>query len=448
MKKSFSLNIYIMLILAALEILMSFTFLGYFHIPPISITFAYIPVVMAAYLLGPAGAAVIGAVFGLASVYKATASYVQPTDQIFSPFLSGRPLASFLLAVGARVLFGFLIGLMFRAAKKSRHRKIWIGITGAIAPKFHGLLVYFAMRLLFPDIIRNYLMGYFFTWSDILALVVCALLSEALDTLSCSIGFRRFQGAINDSQKHFDFANKRTPGFLSVITVFAIGMTVAAEFFFSDRTSVMLESHQMNISEEIRFDLTHLQIQFMMAVLSLNIILVIILKLSYQYVEYQRYIGELDVTTNVMGRRMFLSCCEKLQKDMQNRVGWFLFLDADYFKSINDTMGHPAGDQVLQEIAATLKHVLGNYGIIGRIGGDEFAVMISTPIRKEELEKRLDLFLAELAKRHFKNQKISCSIGVCSFTAPADLPGLMNKTDQALYQAKNRGRACYVILEK
>ena len=118
MKKSSSLNIYIMLILAALEILMSFTFLGYFHIPPISITFAYIPVVMAAYLLGPAGAAVIGAVFGLASVYKATASYVQPTDQIFSPFLSGRPLASFLLAVGARVLFGFLIGLIFRAAKK------------------------------------------------------------------------------------------------------------------------------------------------------------------------------------------------------------------------------------------------------------------------------------------------------------------------------------------
>lgn len=210
----------------------------------------------------------------------------------------------------------------------------------------------------------------------------------------------------------------------------------------------MLESHQMNISEEIRFDLTHLQIQFMMAVLSLNIILVIILKLSHQYVEYQRYIGALDVTTNVMGRRMFLSCFEKLQKDMQNRVGWFLFLDADHFKSINDTMGHTAGDQVLQKIAATLKHVLGNYGIIGRIGGDEFAAMISTPIRKEELEIRLDLFLAELAKRHFKNQKISCSIGVCSFTAPADLPGLMNKTDQALYQAKNRGRACYVILEK
>ncbi len=62
MKKSSSLNIYIMLILAALEILISFTFLGYFHIPPISITFAYIPVVMAAYLLGPVGAAVIGAV--------------------------------------------------------------------------------------------------------------------------------------------------------------------------------------------------------------------------------------------------------------------------------------------------------------------------------------------------------------------------------------------------
>ncbi len=447
MKKNSSLNIYILFMLAALEILMSFTFLGYFHIPPISITFAYIPVVMAAYLLDPAGSAAIGAVFGLASVYKATASYVQVTDQIFSPFLSGKPLASILLAVGSRVLFGFLIGLIFQAAKKSRRRKIWIGVAGAIAPKFHGLVVYIVMRILFPEIIRNYLMGYFFTWSDILALVVCALLSEALDALSHSGGFQNFQNAINDSRRHSYFTSKCKQGFLAVITVFVVGMTVAAAFFFSNRTSVMLESHQMDISEEIRFDLTHLQIQFLMAVLSLNMILVVILKLSYQYGEYQRYIGEIDVTTNVMGRRMFLNCCEKLQKDMQDRIGWFLFLDADHFKSVNDTMGHAAGDQVLQEIAETLKRALGDCGMIGRIGGDEFAAMISKPIRKEELEKRLDLFLEELSKGRFKDQKISCSIGVCAFTAPAELSGLMNKTDQALYQAKNRGRACYVILE-
>ncbi|MEI3204017.1 MAG: hypothetical protein V8S73_05125 [Lachnospiraceae bacterium] len=83
---------YILSFLIALELLMFFTFLGYIHIPPISITFAYIPVLIGACVLGPAETTILGAVFGLASMYKASFNYVMANDKIFSPFMSGLPL--------------------------------------------------------------------------------------------------------------------------------------------------------------------------------------------------------------------------------------------------------------------------------------------------------------------------------------------------------------------
>ena len=79
---------YLLETLIALELLMSFSFLGYFHVEPISITIAYIPVLIAGALLSPKSSALVGLFFGLASMWKASASYVMPADQLFSPMLS------------------------------------------------------------------------------------------------------------------------------------------------------------------------------------------------------------------------------------------------------------------------------------------------------------------------------------------------------------------------
>ena len=73
---------------------MSFTFLGFIHIDPISLTTAYIPIVVAGCLLGPLESTLIGLVFGLASMYKASALYVVSDDKIFSPLYSGNPIGS------------------------------------------------------------------------------------------------------------------------------------------------------------------------------------------------------------------------------------------------------------------------------------------------------------------------------------------------------------------
>ena len=87
-------------ILIAVELLMSFTFLGYIHLPPISVTIAYLPILVAGCLFHPAQSAWIGLIFGITSMYKASASYVLPADAVFSPFFSGFPIGSLLLSIG------------------------------------------------------------------------------------------------------------------------------------------------------------------------------------------------------------------------------------------------------------------------------------------------------------------------------------------------------------
>lgn len=443
-----SFDMYIFIILIAFELLMSFTFLGYIHIPPVSVTLAYIPILIAACLLGTVQSTVVGAVFGLASMYKSTSFYVLPADMLFSPFLSGNPIGSLILSVGTRTLFGFLIGLAFSWAKKSKRPKLWIGVVSLIAPTFHAFLVLTASGIFFPDELGEFVSP-FLIISNIILSIFCVGIVEfswreytekSLKTVKSAIDKSSCIPNVNSSKQRF---------LISLFTVFIFGMTIAAALYFADRMSFMLRQHNVAVSAVITGDLIHLQVQFMMALFSLNVISVVILILGYQYTAYRSFLGELDAVTNVMGRRLFLNCCERAQHDadLQScREGWFLFLDVDNFKSVNDTLGHTVGDSVLKKVAFILKNTFYDYGIIGRMGGDEFAVMIDKKeVGDEEIKKLTDGFLSEISGIIDAPLKVSCSIGACRFSFPADIAVLMNKTDTFLYRAKENGRACCVI---
>ena len=87
---------------------------------------------------------------------------------------------------------------------------------------------------------------------------------------------------------------------------------------------------------------------------------------------------EIDSLTGVMGRRLFLQHCPNIQSDQRihGHQGWFLFLDVDWFKQINDTPGHVAGNETLKKVALYLKEQFERYGVVGKVCVDEFAVMI------------------------------------------------------------------------
>lgn len=234
---------------------------------------------------------------------------------------------------------------------------------------------------------------------------------------------------------------------LSFFTV-AVTMTLITSAYFSQRTAFMLDKHGVEISAHISGDLLHLQFMFVMAILALDFILMIVALWAYKYLMYKEYLGSLDSLTGVMGRKMFLNKCAVLQNRkalVQSKAqGWFLFFDVDAFKSVNDTYGHLVGDEVLRGFARRLDEALSPYGVVGRLGGDEFAAILYKPITQNALAALLDDLYKDLADI-LPQQKVTCSIGVCSFTYPQEIRKLMYATDKALYRAKEQGRACYVF---
>lgn len=434
-------------ILLAIEVLMSFTFLGYIHFPPVSITIAYIPIIVAACLFGTVQATITGIVFGLGSLYKASASYVMPMDMVFSPFSSSAPWASLFLSVGTRAIFGFLVGLAFAAIRKSKHFRLWMCLLSVLAIRLHVFLVYGALGILFPQFGRNYTLACRLDLRDLFSAIACMVFVSLSWELYHSERVQKFKLHIDRSSRTSyvkETLRHRSMAFFAV----AVTLIIIAAAYFSQRTVYMLGKHGITVQSNIANDLLHLQMQFVMAIIALNFILCVVVLWAYKYLAYKEYLGAMDSLTGVRGRKLFLNNCKELQdkqllKDEQ-ATGWFLFFDVDYFKSINDTYGHLVGDKVLKEFAGHIDDALSDYGIIGRLGGDEFAAMLDKPITEQALAAILDDLYGQIADI-LPERKVTCSIGVCSFKYPQEIRKLLYATDKALYRAKERGRACYVM---
>ncbi len=449
MKKSLkpksSIKVYVFVLLIAVELLMSFTFLGYIHIPPISITYAYLPIIIAGCFIGIRASVILGAIFGTVSLYKATSYYVMPADKLFSPFMSGYPIRSLILSVGTRVLFAFLIAVLFKVAKNHKYKRVSTGVIAFFASKLHASFVYLAMGTLFPSGGYGYKSIAKVGLSDVIVSLLCVLVIEFLWWFISIEKVQQMSEHINKSLENIKTGKYAYIGW----TVFIVIMCFSAftlSYYFTDRIQYMLGVHEVTVTSNIKYDLFHIHIQFVMAAFSLNLIMAVIVMLIYKYLSYKDYLDGLDALTKVMGRKMFLEVCEKIvSHGKEGNEHCFIFVDVDYFKGINDNLGHPVGDKVLQEIADKLRHKFKNYGEIGRLGGDEFAVIFNRNLSRQVLAKRLDDFEKDISTILPQPYKVSCSIGVYYFTVPQKLDDVYQSADKMLYEAKEKGRACYVM---
>ncbi len=154
-----------------------------------------------------------------------------------------------------------------------------------------------------------------------------------------------------------------------------------------------------------------------------------------------------DYLTGLRNRRSFIEQAEtELYRSIRyDRKFSLIMFDIDYFKGINDTFGHSVGDLVLQEIAKICRDLLREIDIIGRIGGEEFAILLpETDIKNAVyVAQRLcdtisenELFISD------KKIKFTASFGVVFADKLTNLTidELLNQTDNALYQAKKTGR--------
>lgn len=173
------------------------------------------------------------------------------------------------------------------------------------------------------------------------------------------------------------------------------------------------------------------------------------LKLAYQKLETM---ATTDPLTGISNRRQLLERIEQhfamlLRSDetRAKNVGLgFVMIDVDFFKQINDTYGHLAGDSVLQELAQQINQLLRQYDVFGRYGGEEFLIVLPNT-QPEEANQIAGRLITSVAQHSFTWNNdaihISLSAGVTWTDAVHEtLDEVLSKVDTLLYEAKDQGR--------
>jgi diguanylate cyclase (GGDEF)-like protein len=153
--------------------------------------------------------------------------------------------------------------------------------------------------------------------------------------------------------------------------------------------------------------------------------------------------SQTDELTGLMNRRAFFEQAQALyaQCRREQQPLCVLMLDMDHFKTINDTYGHQAGDQVLRQIGSVISTSFRQVDVYGRLGGEEFAILLpNTSLETARgIAEQLVRAIGDL--RADPVQGLSASLGLAStHTQALDLYGLMDSADKALYRAKALGR--------
>ena len=126
----------------------------------------------------------------------------------------------------------------------------------------------------------------------------------------------------------------------------------------------------------------------------------------------------------------------------------FIFIDMDFFKSVNDMLGHVMGDQVIKDTAIKLQVIFANCDLVSRFGGDEYCIFVKD-IPSETLADKLNFAIDKLSDIYTNNGvrvKLTASIGAAYCSSPSvGYDQLLKTADEAVYRAKNNGRNQYII---
>lgn len=166
------------------------------------------------------------------------------------------------------------------------------------------------------------------------------------------------------------------------------------------------------------------------------------------------YLARHDTMTGLANRAVFrerLEACLQPRESGRRRNIGLCMVDVDHFKTINDTLGHQAGDQILIEIGRRFAASLGERGTVARIGGDEFAIIldrIQSPDDVAAVGRTLMRAAAEPVVYGDESIPVSISVGVTIGATGDSAEDLLKDVDIALYEAKGRGRNRSVLFDR
>ncbi|MCL1812598.1 MAG: sensor domain-containing diguanylate cyclase [Treponema sp.] len=152
-----------------------------------------------------------------------------------------------------------------------------------------------------------------------------------------------------------------------------------------------------------------------------------------------------DTLTGIYNRRHFMELAQN-PLDKAKRFGKFCYamiMDLDFFKKVNDTYGHLAGDEVLKNAANVMKNTLRSYDLLCRYGGEEFVVLVAESTKEASLnlaERIREAIVATPCVYNVLKIPVTMSIGVAESFPDCTIESLIDRADKALYMAKEQGR--------
>lgn len=174
------------------------------------------------------------------------------------------------------------------------------------------------------------------------------------------------------------------------------------------------------------------------------------------YAEVLKY-ATMDALTGLNNRRQFeLRLKQEVSNSKRNNIPLCcMMIDVDYFKKVNDTYGHAAGDCVLKQVSDVIKSEIREYDIACRYGGEEFfiilpqtklaeATSVAHRLRKVIEESKMDI--KEAGIEGISYIKVTASIGVCEYDNTMNTNTFAQKADKALYEAKTTGRNRVIVV--
>jgi diguanylate cyclase (GGDEF)-like protein len=162
-------------------------------------------------------------------------------------------------------------------------------------------------------------------------------------------------------------------------------------------------------------------------------------------IEIESRLARTDPLTGIRNRRAFIDAVEQqiARAGRDHRPFTIGLLDLDGFKHLNDTHGHPAGDEALVAVSSILSRRLRAMDAVARLGGDEFAVLLPETTDRDAAAALTDLVRLVAAAGEERGWGLGLSIGAVTFTSPPEgLDEALRHPDRLLYDAKRAGKGC------
>ncbi|MGK0468588.1 sensor domain-containing diguanylate cyclase [Clostridium sp.] len=338
-------------------------------------------------------------------------------------FIYGRT-AYFCVFVGFAALCGFLY-----YALKGLFAKWFIKVSVSLGVIF-GLLVLLVPYSIFDKLLIIYAIFGF-------ALITYAIVRLLVGVLKCYpfasivlLGFACLAVTfVNDLIYQVTLANKTSLIPLGVaIFTFTQAYTLSAKFSNAltraeqlslDKQSILSELKHVNINLESIVDERTADLQ--------------------NALEEMEIMSKTDYLTKLPNRRLMLEKTDQLIE--QNKDFFIALVDIDHFKDVNDTYGHERGDEVLKKISTVMNSAVGNDGIVGRWGGEEFLIVLMNG-QPETILKKANAISQAVADCRYEgiDKNITITIGLCRYSEQYSMKGTIANADKALYQGKINGR--------